>query len=247
MLLEALLIRFALLDRTVDLEALLREMGPAGGASGGGSAPRPQPQSAARPSRADRPGYRADSPNTDTPAAVTRVAEPSPRLLNDAPPSPGAGRTPVATLSVVEEPVADRPLAKDKAAAARPVSTLDVNSIVGVWDEISETVRRERPIFGSLLEHALPSAVTAAGVLTLQVDQPSAHEGLSARLQDLTAALGQRIVGLTRVVLQSPEGAKRPAPARMTAESVKLDTVQSLRKRSALIAAAIDALDLELL
>jgi DNA polymerase-3 subunit gamma/tau len=246
-LLEALLVRFALLDRTVELEAVLREMG--GGAAPGGPGPRATPAPPPRPAPAGggRGAQRADSAaGSDTPVRVQRVAEPKPSVGDSA---PAASRTTPAGMAAVAEVagIADRRPAVETKRGPRPVSTLDLNSIVERWDDILAGMRRDRPLVGALLEHAIPSAVTSGGVLTLQLDEAGAYENLSARLADLTAALAPQIAGLTRLALKAANGAVKPAPERMTAESVKSDTLQSLRKRSPLIAAAIDELDLELL
>jgi hypothetical protein len=126
------------------------------------------------------------------------------------------------------------------------VTGVDLNAIVGAWDDIVASTRREFPIFGSLLEHAMPSGISASGVLTLQMEQEGMQGGVAARLNELTTALAPHLPGVTRVVVKVPEGVGKATPARMTAESVKSDTLQSLRKRSPLLAAAIDELDLDL-
>ena len=251
-LLEALLVRFALLDRTVDLEAVLREMGGGGGAGGAGGAGEPRRQGASASSasgRAERTGFRAEPPGRESPASVQRVTEPhAPRRLSDsAPAERDKHSNPPAASVVAAAMVAEGPVVAPTSVDARPVSILDLNSIVGQWDDIVAAMRRDRPLFGTMLEHAIPSAVTSSGVMTLQLDQPAAHDGLKAKVGELTTALAASIAGLTRVVLKLDASAAAPAAPRMTAESVRSDTLQSLRKKSPLIAAAIDTLDLDLL
>lgn len=243
-LLEAMLVRFALLDRTVDLEAVLREMGGGGPGASGASRP-PAPPARPQGPPPERGGYRADAAVLrETPGSVPRVSEPArpPRTVSDSAPNP----QPAATgpgLST-EPTVADRRTPVAGSAGGRPVSTLDINSIVERWDDIMMAVRRERPLVGALLEHAIPSAVTASGVLTLQLDG-TANETVPTK--DLVAALVTHITGLSKVVLRGEGASTTGAPSRMTAESVKSDTLASLRKKSPMIAAAIDVLDLELL
>ena len=120
---------------------------------------------------------------------------------------------------------------------------MDINSVVERWDDITAAVRRERPLVAAVLEHAMPTAVTASGVLTIQLD--GGEEG-SVPARDLLAALIPHIAGLTKVGFAGQTTGARQ-PSRLTAESVKSDTLAALRKKSPIIAAAIEALDLELL
>ena len=125
---------------------------------------------------------------------------------------------------------------------------LDLNALVGEWDEIVAAVRRERPIVGTLLEHAIPSGVSASGVVTLQIEDAGSFEGLAAKARDLSTALAVYVSGLSRVQLLPPDSPQRSGgPQRMTAESVKSDTLLAIRKRDPVLAAAIDELDLDLI
>jgi DNA polymerase-3 subunit gamma/tau len=234
-LLEALLVRFALLDRTVDLETVLREMG---GSSSGGTtatrspAPRPSPPADDRAS-----ARRAEACPPRPPTAVPAASEPArpkaqsptaaqgrPRLTDSAPlaqalvaPAPSAAPSPPAgsVASVVSQ-----------ASPAPP----EINAIVAGWDDTLDALRRERPMIAGLLEHAIPSGVTANGVLTLQLDNGALPEGLVKRANELTDALSPHVPGITRLIVRAPEGKTRGAPPkRMTAESVKADTLASLR------------------
>jgi hypothetical protein len=254
-LLEALLVRFALLDRTVDLESVLRGMaGPSGGTTAARPpAPRPGPP-------ADDPGgpRRAEPPSRrDTPAAVPAASEPArtkaqsstasqgrPRLTDSAPvaqahaappssPAPFAAAGSVATVVAPASPPLPAPL--------------DLNAIVAGWDDTLVALRRDRPMIAGLLEHAIPSGVTANGVLTLQLDNGALPDGLVKRANELTDALSPHVPGITRLIVRAPEGKTRGVPPkRMTAESVKADTLASLRKRDPVLAAAIESLDLDL-
>jgi len=107
-------------------------------------------------------------------------------------------------------------------------------------------VRRERPIVGTLLERTIPTAVAASGVVSLQVEEMGAFESLAAKAKELTTALSEHVAGMSRVQLLPPESAKDSGPRRMTAESIKSETLQALRKRDPILSAAIDELDLDL-
>src|SRR4029079_4369336 len=73
LLLEAMLVRFALLDRTVSLETVLRGLG--GGSSGGDDEPTIGPSAARRaaPSASASPARKAERPPSDTPASDWRA------------------------------------------------------------------------------------------------------------------------------------------------------------------------------
>ncbi len=249
-LLEALLIRFALLDRTVDLEAVLREMG--GSPSGGPSAGRPL---ASRPAPSDDPPTaRRTEPASrgDTPAVLPSASEAArPKAQS---PTTAQGRSrltdsaPVAPARAVPPPGSAPYTPQGSQGPAVATAVLDLNAIVARWDDTLVALRRERPVLAGLLEHAIPSGVTANGVLTLQLDNGALPEGVGKRTDELTDALAPHIPGITRLIVRTPEGKQRSAPPkRMTAESVKADTLASLRKRDPVIAAAIENLDLDLL
>jgi DNA polymerase-3 subunit gamma/tau len=231
-LLEALLVRFALLDRTLDLEAVLRGIG---GSSSGGSAaerpPAPRPP-APEPSTVRRQGVAS----RETPASVPATAEPArakpqpsatsssgrPRLEDSA---PVAASAPVAVAS---------PPAPSRRAPAPSPQALDLNTVVAHWDDTLVALRRDRPMIAGLLEHAIPSGVTANGVLTLQLDNGTLPDGLVNRVNELTDALSPHIPGITRLIVRAPEGKTRGVPPkRLTAESVKSDTLKTwTRKKS---------------
>ena len=64
---------------------------------------------------------------------------------------------------------------------------------------------------------------------------------------DLIAALREMLTGVERVRLERPDAAAPAPPRRLTAASAKAEQVATLRKKDAVLGAAIDALDLELL
>ncbi|MFN8581513.1 MAG: DNA polymerase III subunit gamma/tau [Gemmatimonadaceae bacterium] len=240
LLLELFLVRCALLDRTVSIEALLREVG---GSSGGSSKAPATSGSRAVPPAANE-GYRAD-------ASETRRA---PRLAEDvAPPARHRVEAPAPRATMVPQTVT--PLSSVATATlTTPVDVpvpqqqtlLEINAIVGAWDDIVDAVRRERPMYGSLLEHCLPTAVNVGGMLTLHIDDPAAHESLAAKALDLVAALRAHIPGLQKLSLKTT-AREKAAMSRMSHETIRSDMMTSLRKRDPVLRAAIDELDLELL
>ncbi|MCC6929168.1 MAG: DNA polymerase III subunit gamma/tau [Gemmatimonadaceae bacterium] len=308
LLLETLLVRFALLDRTLDLEAVLREVGSGGGGSAGGGTPAPRPQPAPRSAPAggeSRGGYRAGPPTAgDSAPAPERLPRPelrrdmavdTPRVQERIPAPPGEGppsrggtparggaptrgerpssprmeagpgleaeRGGTATMappSVVAElpesvavQLASPPSGVNGGSPAvasfASLTSLDINHLVERWDDILAAIRRERPLVGTLLERAIPTAVAASGVVSLQMEETGAFENLAAKAKELTAALTPHIPGLVRVQLLPPAHARDSGPRRMTAESIKSETLVALRKKDAVLAAAIDELDLDLI
>ena len=238
LLLETMLVRFALLDRTVTIEELLREL-PAGG-----EAAPPAPGSLG----GRGPSGRSAAPRTaDASGEVPRLADAAGerRSFRSRMPTPSAAWMAVGAAAVETAPVATVDVQPQREAPSA-AHVADVNAVAGAWDDIVSAVRRERPLIATLLEQAIPVAGTMTGVLTLQVDQPAARDGLTATMADVVGALRTRVNGLQRVSLRSEDGSAdaRRAP-RLTAEMVKSEALASLRKRDPILAAAIDALDLD--
>jgi DNA polymerase III subunit gamma/tau len=257
LLLETMLVRFSLLDRTVAIEELLRELpgspqrsepapqkslGAERRGSGGGGRVEGRGGGHDDTSRTERSGSGARGPSAATqPADVAAPRKGSRASI----PTPAAAWMALdSAVATAEVPV----IATDEEPApVADVHIADLNAIAGAWDDIVAAVRRERPLIATLLEEALPIAASASGVLTIQAETAAVHQGLSARAADTVASLRPRIAGLQRVVIRANAlaAAIESAP-RMTVAMVKSDTLASLRKRDPVLGAAIDALDLEL-
>ena len=199
LLFETLIVRFALLDRTLDLEEVLRGVGGAGVTVSAMAASRPQgprPEPAPTPTRSAAPVEVAD-------LAVPR-----------------------------REPVA-----------------LDINRLAEHWDEIVDRVNADNRalLLSSTLAHATPSAVTAAGVVTLTVSSGAHADLIASGEATVLAAIRHRFTGVQKLVVRlvPPEGEQ--APRRLNETAVRADRIATLRKQSPLLDAAVDALDLELL
>jgi DNA polymerase-3 subunit gamma/tau len=267
LLLETLLVRFALIDRTVELEDIFERLGsdggraPSGGTGGGTRAgsSAPAPRREERPSRSSAPPQRADAP-----------PPPPPRPGPEGPESSSAGESgPVASATAVAarpaggsfappetviEPTApaSKPVPPERVATPRP---LDLNRLVERWDDIVEQVRAiGRGMLASALADALPTAVSKNGVITLQVD--SAHEGdiemieraLDGGSAELVTVLRKHFDGVTKVTVRRSETPAAPAGARrLTEDALRADKMAKLRKRDPLLGRAIDVLDLELI
>ena len=227
LLLEALLVRFALLDRTVSLEAVLRGLG-----TGGSGAPVDEPPSRrSPPAPSDRPsGQQAQTPRTaDVPAtqwpAVVRHADRS----SPPPPTPA---------------IAARPGSAGATAAGIP----DVNRLVERWDELVAAMRGAgNSLAATALEHAAPVAVTVKGEVTIALDEanPIYEQALGKDEQDVTRSLRTLFPGVQRVIIRAAAGSSAP-PTRLTGEMVRVERLTAMRRRDPVLDRAIDALDLDL-
>ncbi|MEO6445918.1 MAG: hypothetical protein ABIZ91_14245, partial [Gemmatimonadaceae bacterium] len=169
-------------------------------------------------------------------------------LRGDTTPSSAPGRPPASARQDTAAPGRPPASARQNSSAPNVVSALDVNALTACWDDILAAVRRERPLVGSMLSHAVPTAVSASGLVSLQIEDLGAFESLASKTKELTAALAVHVKGLTRVQLLPPESAGDDSgPRRMTAESIKSETIVALRRRDPTLAAAIDELDLDLI
>ena len=233
LLVETLLVRFALLDRTVEIEDLLR------GLSGeGGESQRPRRGSATLADAARR------SP---------RQSAPTPRAESALTPSPGrspderplVGKAPVPLADVV--PPKDAVPPTSLGATREP---LEVTRLTGRWDEIVVQLRNDgKRMLASALQHAIPISVTAAGDITLELD--ASHEYLAAAVEsgraEIVAAIRQQFPTARAVKLRQDPERSAVAPARVTDEMVRADRLDALRRRDPILGAAIDTLDLDVI
>jgi DNA polymerase-3 subunit gamma/tau len=251
LLLEALLVRFALLDRTVSLEAVLRGLGAGGpGQGGGGSAIDDAPSSRraatapasardaapAAPVPPATPPRPADAPAGDWRAVVRDADRATPTA-----PKPGAPRA--ASPAAPAAPPA-RPAASPSDATLLP----DVHHLTERWDELVAAIRGAgKSVAATALEHASATTVTAKGDVTIALDEanPIYEQALETVKGELASLLRQWFGGVQRVVVRAAEGTAVP-PARMTDAMVRTERLSALRRRDPVLGAAIDALDLDL-
>ena len=215
LLIETLLVRFALLDRTVEIEDVLRSLGGGGGSSSPLARPEPRavPRTDSQPSRREFiPADRADRP-VPRAAVQDTSAQPAPR------PVPRGG-----------------------------AEALELSKVVGRWDELVERMRASgKPMLATALGHASPVAVTASGVVTIELDESNdiyAHSIHTGR-QEIVATLGAWFAGVTRIDLRRDDQVASAPPKRLTDEMVRAERIASLKKRDPVLRAAIEELDLD--
>jgi DNA polymerase-3 subunit gamma/tau len=226
LLFETLLVRFALLDRTIGLEEILRGLdGP--GTAGGGGGTRREATPVAAPRLASPPIGNAPGRISNTMSDAKRISEPK------ATPAPKAA---------VAAPVAD------SAPVPRNKKALDLNRLAEHWDDVVEHVRASgRGMVASALNEATPGAVSAAGVVTIGVTSDALADALQSGSDAILAALRSIFDGVEKVAVKAMTEGSAAARPRLTAENVIADRVATLRKRDPMLNAAIDALDLRLI
>ena len=247
LLLETTLVRFALLDRTVAIEEVLKGIG---GEHSPGPGSRPNPGSSPGPGGSGRlgppgrSGATAAARNVETPTSVERVTEVPTSTVRTSTPVRPIHSSGVATDSI-RTPLQ---LVKPASSSRSTVPASDLNAVAGIWDDMVAGIRRDRPFIATLLEQSLPVSTSANGVLVLQVEAPAVQEGLAARMTEIVGTMSTWLAGLQKlnVRLAGDSAAAGPAP-RMTVESVRSETLAALRKRDPVLNAAIDALDLDLI
>jgi DNA polymerase-3 subunit gamma/tau len=227
LLLEALLVRFALLDRTVSLEAMLRGLaggGGEGGSGGGATTYEDEPavrRTASAPSAPSK--RRADAPASDW-RAVVRDAD---RPATGTPAAPESARSP---------------------ETAAPAAPPDVNRLAERWEDLVAALRAGgKSVCATALEHAAPVAVNARGDVTIALDEanPIYEQALEAAKGEMAGVLRQWFGGVQRVAVRAAATEAVP-PARLTDEMVRSERLSALRRRDPVLGAAIDALDLDL-
>lgn len=264
LLFETLLVRFALLDRTIDLEQVLRGVGSgSGGAGATASATAPATAPATASASASAPAAPRAAPSSRpapqhasavpvavpvavppvVPAATPLAAEPIARIESEPPPRRVAAPSAAPGARVREPEVADR------VAPRRELLALDINRLAEHWDHIVDSVNAEHRalLLSSTLAHATPTAVTAGGTVTITVESDAHADILTGGEAVLLAALRRRFDGVQKLLVRTvaPEGDR--APRRLNEGAVKADRMAMLRRQSPLLDAAVDALDLELL
>jgi DNA polymerase-3 subunit gamma/tau len=271
LLLEMLLVRFALLDRSVDLEAVLRELGGDGGGSAAAPTPAPRrteptaptapPPRATASDEARRPGPAGASLRAAFEAAVAERAEetrPAAPVRPFVPPVAPPSSTPRQTAEPMMAPGTAPGTAPGMApgggtalveAPAPPLraAPIDVSVLAARWHQVVDFARAARPLAGTALAAALPIAAAVSGAVTIELQEANDTyvQALEAGRDDVLAAVQLVYPGATRVVVRAPQGAAAPTE-RLTTENVRAERITALSRRDPVLGAAIDALDLDL-
>jgi len=232
LVLETLLVRWALLDRTVDIGELLQQ------------------------ERTDAPTHRRIGGGSPAPAPERRVGE---AAVASRPPARPQARTLEDPGARPAAPAGSAPAAPGDAAAAPHAPVPGGESLTGLftvealrarWADVVTAARAEKPVLASILEDTEPESL-GGGALVLRVIGRSAMtaEGLARSRQRLEELLGRLLGAPVRVGTQSAAAAAaRPAAAeRVTADGARTERTRALREKHPALDQAVDALDLELL
>jgi DNA polymerase-3 subunit gamma/tau len=249
LLLEALLLRFAFMDSTVELEALLRGQEPPPG--GTGSPPPARPSGGARPAAPNRvpPGQEDTEPARRGPAAA------SPRAPDDAvadagggAPAGDGGAADGAGADAGGGPPAAPASAADSSAAAGAVSLEGARAALDAV--ISE---RAAPFgMGLFLKAARVTAVDDERI-TLELPMGLGLEQLTEQgtaRAALEQVLGERLGRTVRLAVRALGGAsteRATPPPRLTPAQVQQDRLARLAEEHPVLGQAVEAWDLELL
>ncbi len=240
LLIETLLVRFALLDRTVELEDVLR-----GFADGGRDDP---------PRRASREPRVAPAHALPPAAIIAPAIASGPMHVQVPPPRP-------ATQQVAEAAAAAQRLDAEtqRAPVALRESTPHVSAPPSItlvqarWKDVIDAVRKAgRGMVAESLQRLTPTAVTGEGAVLLGYstsDDTFVRAVESARV-DVLAALQGCVEGVTTFSLRAQQSAVDQTARnskRLTQKEVHEQRLQQLSARDPVLEAAVRALDLELL
>ncbi len=238
LLLEALLVRFALLDRTVSLEAVLRGLGAGGGAQVDAPAEprRAPPPPPAAPARSATPPRAPDNPAADWRAVVRDADRTAAKSAADD------------RELLAPEPTAPRAAAAPKADVVAESGVPDLSRVTEKWDALVEAMRSAgKSMAATALEQAAPVAVSPRGDVTIALDEanPIYEQSLESSKGEIVQMLRAWFSGVGRVTIRP--GAVSAVPReRLTDEMVRAERLTSLRRKDPVLDRAIDTLDLEL-
>jgi DNA polymerase-3 subunit gamma/tau len=243
--LETLLVRWALMDRTIQISELLSgqsagkapDGGTGAGSPGPGAGEQTRPPAPQRVAEADAPARTSAA----GPKAVHTHAAAAPVSVSAPPSAP------------VPAPASDPP----SAATAPPpsVGPPTLEALRGAWLDIVAAAKAEKPMVGNALEDAEPVRYEG-DVIRLHClgGNPLTREGLGRNRQAVEAIVGRVLGTPVKVTLAEAEPPGRDGPSappapplRLSATGAKAERLQALRRRDPSLDSAIDSLDLELL
>ena len=239
LLLETLLLRLALIDRTIALEDVLRGFAAA-------EANDPPARRVAKSETKVAPAYALGTSAAGAVIARDPVEIPVPRSATQqvaeaaAREQEAAAHAPISTSSIPS-----RTRESHDHTASPEISTVNAR-----WSEVFEHIKRNgRAALAQALHRLTPQQVTAQGALQLsysRTDDTWAAAIESSR-HDVLQALKSVFPGITSFSLRAVGQPEARSNKRLTAEDVQQQRTDQLTARSPLLDAAVRTLDLELL
>ena len=244
LLLETLLVRFALLDRTVELEEVIRGFG-----AGGHDDP-PVRRVAHEPRVASAHAM----PPSPPPAVAPAIARQAPSMV--APPRSATQQ--VAESAAAAQIAEQRPAARATATAPRVGPPPSVEQLSARWGSVCDAIKAAgRGMLAQAVARLVPVSVSVHGSVALTsdpADDTFARAADGARPDILTAlqacfdgVTGVSVVSAVNANTQAPARAPRDTTKRLTAHDVQQQRTEQLSANDPLLEAAVRALDLELL
>jgi DNA polymerase-3 subunit gamma/tau len=220
---ETLLLRWAMLDRIVDLEKVVR----GGVLPGGGAPPRLQGMPAAR----TEPVPPAEAP--EAAAAALGAVPGSPKPVRASP-----GAVPTAPDASPAAPAPGLPIA------------FTLEGLQGAWGTVVAALRERSRFLGEALAMTRPAAVEPPLVRVLLGEaNPLSHERLEKQAGTVEETLARLVGAPVRLRVEAPAdaGADAEEPTRRLSESgMRSARLKGLRSRDPALDAAVDELDLEI-
>ncbi len=228
---ETLLLRWAMLDRIVDLAQVL-------GAGGGSPAPAGSARSAAGGSARPAAAPRAAPGASPSPAS----AQPRPSAGGGASVRPAGGGEPSGSARPAPEPPAPTAVLDRVPAALEAVRT--------AWPELVAEVRGRSRFLGEALAATTPTSLELPWLtVELAESNPLFAERLQAQSRAVEEVL-ERALGhparIRVVEAAAPGDAVAPPPRKLTDAALKADRLRSFRSKDPSLDTAADALDLEI-
>jgi DNA polymerase-3 subunit gamma/tau len=253
LLLETLLVRFALLDRTIELEEVLKGFG-AGGHED------PPPRRVAHDSRvASAHALPPAPPPAVAPALPNSAPLSAPATFTPPPPSRTATQQAAAQAAAQQIAAASSPASSAAASETRPANTAPptLEQVKARWSQVAQTLRANgRGMVAEAVQRLTPMQVSPDGALTLgySLSDDTFAMAVDRARANVIAALQDTLPGLTTYTLHASAGATTSAPAaapptskRLTAHDVQQQRTEQIAAKDPLLEAAVRVLDLELL
>ncbi len=218
---ETLLLRWTLMDRTVDLEAVLSGAAPVGRGRDAGAVP---------PARgaASLTSGRGESPGTAAAPAPGRTAE-----------VPGPARAPQAAP----------PAAPAVRPSVRAEFTLE--GLLRAWPDLVAAAREQSRFLGEALAAAQPAAVEAPSLTVVVPDGNPMHlEALGRQREAVERLLAQAVGAPVTLSVAEAEGVAGAQPVRtrrLSEAESRAERLKVLKSRDPALEAAAETLDLEVL
>jgi DNA polymerase-3 subunit gamma/tau len=220
---ETLLLRWAMMDRTVDLAQVLA------GSDGGGAGGPP----------GGRAGGQSNAPVT-SPVSAPRTAGPMARTAE----------FPALASRQPESPTV-RPSDRPTAGPARIVGELTLDSLTSAWPGLTQVAREQSRFLGEAVNAARPTAISGSTVTLALADSNPIHLEALGHQRGAVERLLSEAAGRPITIVMSQGDAETaaapPARRRLSESEARAERLKVLKTRDPALEAAAEALDLEVL